>query len=608
MPTPESLVDLKASIEEFTSKITTDYGDVISGKVAEVLNTYALNHTTAVGSNIHQTTPIELNVYSKTEYVDVLAEALDNDVDMPLSFFGDQEYVLPAVDTSYGGGATPTPWGMVGMLLEDNGTLMLLRTCVNNAALGVYYSYLRDATRCVSMGDVVNTNVAYRPSYFPANRKAIAVLYNNRDVMIGVMADATTGARAGYFISLLNNTFDMSKHTGIIVPEGGAINVTTLASGALGGLPVGYLNGTKCVLLVKLDWDGSQAGWRVWEFLKSDLVANTYVAPTRITGWTIDRGVAGSFSYPDIILATAASQYLVSTDANVTVGMETSSNPSTQVITSSVGVVSISTALQVKFTDALARSPVKKPHLIFTFDIPDTKIIDLSPFFAAKVSVGFNIPTASFTVTKPAQMLYDIYSPVDYQGAYDGDKTQRLSVANNQAFTCASAIDVIGHTLSRIDFPVNATWKDIQSGASQGGTATTTTLTPTTVPAPVPDKWMVYLPTSSAMVDGKYGNLAVYPIALDPVTDANKVFNVWVVRRVGQSTLEYVLTADMTPPIGSSGSLYIGSIVTNGSGVVSNSVHKRVAVGGYQISNLPQGGSIPVTVGNPQVLNDLSWR
>lgn len=117
--------------------------------------------------------------------------------------------------------------------------------------------------------------------------------------------------------------------------------------------------------------------------------------------------------------------------------------------------------------------------------------------------------------------------------------------------------------------------------------------------------WTVYFADETpAMLDGYYSLVQPLNYALNPATDANKTFYVWLVR--SGAALTYAVTTTNQPP--SSPSLYLGYFTTTNTGLNLIDVRKRVAVDGKMLSPDARGSSIPLTSGTPNSYGRLNWK
>jgi hypothetical protein len=118
--------------------------------------------------------------------------------------------------------------------------------------------------------------------------------------------------------------------------------------------------------------------------------------------------------------------------------------------------------------------------------------------------------------------------------------------------------------------------------------------------------WTVYFSDETpAMLDGYYKPVQPFNYNLNPATDGNKTFHVWLVR-VGDE-LKYQINASSTaaPP---APALYLGYFTTISTGISTINVQKHVAIDGYMLSPEDRGSSIPLTSGTPNSYGRLNWK
>lgn len=285
-------------------------GNLSDFGVEELFRVKIRQHMARTAQNIHGVDPTEIGTHPANTFDTELHKLANKSSAIPFSFYGDSEYLDPTVTRSFESAATWTRWGTVGMFLEDNGTLMILRPGTDGSRVGLYYSYLRDAANNPDVTDVVSTNTRYQPDYFPAGQIAMGVLFNNEQLIIGTLGDAETFERTGYFVSRINGTFDQRQHTGVVIPLNDILDPKVASDfaipgedGVIYGRPCGYLDADRVFILTDLYTPSSwKLGWKVWSFPAADLISGTYSGAVPETGWTIDRGTSGLVVSDDLVL------------------------------------------------------------------------------------------------------------------------------------------------------------------------------------------------------------------------------------------------------------------------------------------------------------------
>jgi hypothetical protein len=441
-----------------------------AGRVSDLLRERIRAHIETLGQNAHNLLPSDLGTYSSIEFNTKIDSYLDIKGNGPLSFYGDREYLPPTVTGSFESGVTWAPWSYVGMFLEDNGTLMMLRTGTDGVKAGVYYSYLRNALNTSLMSDIVMTNARYNPAYFPSDSYARSVLWGSQDLIIGILAHKVTGVITGYFVSLTNNTYDQSKHTGIVIPaSSGIMNCYVSGDSALRGQPIGFLKGGTVYLLVNKDnIDFEAAGWKVYSIPKQNLIDSNYVAPTPITGWTINRGVEGVVSRTDLDYADTKNNLIILGSPRMYASETHRCNPAHYAKTMPDGrMVMDSMQYMGVWDNANLAQPIQwLMTTVFNFD-PVSKVVDMSPYFNDKPTMTFN---GDGTVMdwgngKGNRYIRNTQSHINHM---NGQATSRLFVTeNNVAFVYLTSVLYTSRSLHRFTYAADATIDDILLGTSK---------------------------------------------------------------------------------------------------------------------------------------------
>jgi hypothetical protein len=118
--------------------------------------------------------------------------------------------------------------------------------------------------------------------------------------------------------------------------------------------------------------------------------------------------------------------------------------------------------------------------------------------------------------------------------------------------------------------------------------------------------WTVYFSDETpAMLNGDYYTVQPLTYNLNPATDGNKTFHVWLVKE-GNALVYKVVTNSTAAPSGRS--IYLGYFTTTNTGLNLINIEKRVAVDGLMISPVARGSAIPVTSGTPNQYGRLNWK
>lgn len=441
-----------------------------AGRVSDLLRERIRAHIETLGQNAHDLQPSDLGTYSAIEFNTKIDSYLDIKGTGPLSFYGDREYLPPTVTGSFESGVSWAPWGYVGMFLEDNGTLMMLRTGTDGVKAGVYYSYLRNALNTSLISDIVMTNARYNPSYFPSNSYARSVLWGNQDLIIGILANKTTGAISGYFVSLTNNTYDQTKHTGIVIPINTILNPVISGDSVLRNQPVGFLKGGTVYLLINKDnVDYNIAGWKVYSIPKQNLIDSNYVAPTPITGWTINRGVNGVVTRTDLDFADSKFDMLTLTDPRMLAQEAHRSNPAHYTKTLADGTMWLDTGLYMGVWDLQNIAQIIQwiTQCSFIFD-PVSKVVDVSPYFNDKTAVSFVAGGTAMDIGNGLLSRYRFPYGSNHIACGDGQATSRVFMTdNNVVFTYATSVLYTNRRLWRTKYRETATFPEIMRGTEK---------------------------------------------------------------------------------------------------------------------------------------------
>ena len=401
----EILADLATDLRDFKTELVVAlnkptnmadhaiHADTLEGKTPAEIQALAMaevtKHTSKLAQDIHGLNPSTLGTYTAAEFDTNFDLLMDADSSVPLDFFGDREFLPPSVTGSFESGSNTTPYNGVAFMMEDNGTLMMLRPGTDGDSAGVYYSYMRNAMTETDMNaGLVMSNVEYRPAYFPDGMRAKAILIGTQDIITGIMKDAATGAHTGYFISLTNNTMDQTKHTGIFVPNGNFLDV----KGPLPGIyhqPFGFIKGNYVYILHDLHREG-KLGHRVWRIAKNDLITGIFNGATQIKGWTMNRGSGGVVVRDDILIFDDVLSSSNNTGkANTTVWATNGSNGASAMTRDdgSTGVM-FSHYVQYHPGDNLISVAQAQWYFRYEFDIT-TKVINVAQYHDQKASMNY---------------------------------------------------------------------------------------------------------------------------------------------------------------------------------------------------------------------------
>lgn len=164
--------------------------------------------------NPHGLTAADINTYATTDINNLIGNLMPTGI-LPLSSYGSPDYLPPIVSGSFEGATANLEQRTSPLKLEDDDTLVYLRNGTNGSTRGVYYAYLKNASKATDLSPTY-TNWKYAPSFFPANQSAAHVYANGDGAFAGRLQDAT-GALQGCFIAVTNGSMDQAAHKGILV-------------------------------------------------------------------------------------------------------------------------------------------------------------------------------------------------------------------------------------------------------------------------------------------------------------------------------------------------------------------------------------------------------
>jgi len=412
----DSMTEFKEGLEAALKKKAesaeyAETADTLEGKtpaeVEALLLAEVTKHTSALGQNVHGLNAGMVGSYNKSEYDAKFDLMLDTDSGIPLDFYGDREFLPPSVTGSFESGSNTTPYSNVAMMMEDNGTLMILRPGTDGDSAGVYYSYLRNAMTETDLAkNLVMSNVEYRPAYFPDGMRAKCILKGTQDIITGIMKDATTGAHTGYFISLTNNTMDQTKHTGIFVPNGNFLSVR----GPLPGLyhtPFGFIKGNYVYILHDIHQEG-KIGYRVWRLNKNELITGNFTSATQIKGWTINRGQNGVVTRDDIVIYDDVVSSTINTGIPSTTVLATNGSTMATALTRDNGETGIMGSWYMQFYPSDNIFSVASAQAYFSFEFNENKQIDVSKYHNDPIRMDYS--SAGWALQASAAMNQNTYN------------------------------------------------------------------------------------------------------------------------------------------------------------------------------------------------------
>lgn len=211
---------------------------------------------------------LDIDSYTREELLEIISL-------LPLSHYGTHNYLPAGVSGSFEGASENQSYRRQKIQLEDDGTLVMLRSGTDGSTQGVYYSYMPNALNAANLNLSVNTNKVYRPGYFGNNKFAVGMIGSDEKLAVGYY-QTTDNTGSGVFVSLTNGTLDDTQHSGFIVsditqiqPYGSLQYVMMANDNSLYFFSVGTSSNEFLVGVVRVVYN---------------ITAGTFTA-TRITGW-----------------------------------------------------------------------------------------------------------------------------------------------------------------------------------------------------------------------------------------------------------------------------------------------------------------------------------
>ncbi|QOI72165.1 putative structural protein [Erwinia phage pEa_SNUABM_50] len=140
--------------------------------------------------------------YSKEEIDKIVAT-------LPVSRIGTMDYLPMSINGSYEGATNYDTKRIFPVMLEDDGTMVLLRPGTNGSTFGYYYSYIPNARNSDSFIPIP-TNTKYIPTFFTANHSLINFIGSNAGEIL--MMRTNNGTNDTYTLALTNGTMNSVSH------------------------------------------------------------------------------------------------------------------------------------------------------------------------------------------------------------------------------------------------------------------------------------------------------------------------------------------------------------------------------------------------------------
>ena len=146
--------------------------------------------------------------FKKTEVNEILSM-------FPVSRVGTMDYLPLSVNGSYEGASSySSVSNMQPILIEDDGTAVMLRAGTNGDTYGFYYSYIRNirSITTLSEDDFITTGTEYRLSDWNSNSNIINFVGSNAYEILMYRVTNPTPGTSGYWITLTNGTMNTITH------------------------------------------------------------------------------------------------------------------------------------------------------------------------------------------------------------------------------------------------------------------------------------------------------------------------------------------------------------------------------------------------------------
>lgn len=223
---------------------------------------------------------------------------------LPVSRWGNLNYLEPGVSGSFEGSGQPTTTDTRPAVLEADGTLVRLRPGTNGTSIGVYYDYMLNGFADPTANQLIKTNSQYWPAAMGREYKPFLLQKSTPDVLWGyayeVAAFPTINRKM--FIAVTGESFDSSKH------DVAFINTTythseygerSISERAYVTIIDGYVY---CVDYNP--WGNTRkVGFTLLRVSVASIKANSTVAWEMLKGWTSTGGVGGTMTGDSLYMA-----------------------------------------------------------------------------------------------------------------------------------------------------------------------------------------------------------------------------------------------------------------------------------------------------------------
>lgn len=213
---------------------------------------------------------------------------------MGLARYGTQDYLPVGVAGSFEGASRILGQRVLPMVVEGDGTVVMLRNATNGITYGAYYSYMPTSEDGVVTGHFP-TNSRYQPKFL-GSRVARTVGRGSPGVFVGVSSDADN-QNSKLFITLTSGTMNQDLHTGCEIT---GLSIPNLA------LLTPVIDQSTVYLILHNGTNNLQ--FTVYSVSVAAVQGGGSVAVTPVSGWTTKRPWSTDVvNNANIVLTTAAS-------------------------------------------------------------------------------------------------------------------------------------------------------------------------------------------------------------------------------------------------------------------------------------------------------------
>lgn len=161
------------------------------------------------GANFSTSGSLEIDSYTQDEFNKIISV-------LPLSHYGSFSFLPAGVYGSFEGASDVPAYRYRKIQVEDDGTLLILRSGTNGAKRALYYSYMNNILSTTDLNTSINSNREYKPGYFGSTYTAKMAYASDAKIVSGLAFDSSNAQYI--FISWTNGTLNDTQHVGSIVP------------------------------------------------------------------------------------------------------------------------------------------------------------------------------------------------------------------------------------------------------------------------------------------------------------------------------------------------------------------------------------------------------